>query len=159
MPATIVSAVKQQTDSRCHATSCSDSGCSLQLTGALQPFALIHLENGFSPADKSKPHCDYLFVGGPDDEDGGPRVAPVELGSKKASALLAQLRGGASIAAGLLPASVPVKFKPVFAHAGGLHRHEVEILRDKASKVRLGTANASVTIVRSGSRLADALKR
>ena len=158
MQATVVNAVKKQTDPRCHATSCSDSGCSLILAGAPQPFALINLEDEFSPANKSKPHCDYLFVGGTDNQKGGPWLAPVELGSKKPSVLLEQLRGGAAIAAGLLPASALVKFKPIFAHTGGLHRQEFDTLRKDVSRVRFGTANVLIKTVRSGTRLADALR-
>ena len=159
MSPTIVSSVKQNTDSRCHATTCNDSGCSLQMAGAPQPYALINLESEFSPADKTSPHCDYLYVGGPDNQDGGPWLAPVELGSKKVGVLLNQLRGGATIAAELLPAPVLVKFKPIFAHDGGLHRQDFDTLRKDSSKVKFGTATALVTTVRSGARLVDVLER
>ena len=126
---------------------------------APEPYALISLENEFSPADKSQSHCDYLFVGGPDEQNGGPWVAPVELGSKKASVLVAQLRGGATIAAALIPSSALVKFKPIFAHNGGLHRQEFDTLRKDGSKVRFRNENVLVATVRSGARLVDALKR
>ncbi len=158
MESTIVDTVKQNTDSRCHTTACVDSGSSLQMAGAPQPYALISLENEFSPADKSQSHCDFLFVGGLDGQNGGPWVAPVELGNKKTSVLLAQLRGGATIAAALIPKSVLVKFKPIFAHTGGLHRQEFDTLRKDGSKVRFRNQNILVATVRSGTRLADALK-
>ena len=102
MPATIVDAVKRNTKSGCHATSCSDRGCSLDMVGAPLPNVLIDLESEDSPTDESLPHCDYLFVGGKD-EDGGPWLAPVELGNKKPSVLLPQLQGGADIAEKLTP--------------------------------------------------------
>ena len=158
MPAEIVDSAKRSVDARCHSTSCNDSGCLLQLAGAPQPNVLISLESQYSPADKAKAHCDYLFVGGPDDEDGGPWLALIELGKKSASALLAQLRGGVSVAEGLLPGSVQVKFKPIYAHAG-IPRYDYEVLRKNSSKVRFGNANVLVTTVRSGDRLVDALKK
>ena len=156
MPSEIVDSIKKSIDSRCHATSCSDSGCLLQLEDAPQPYALIGLESQYSPANKAKPHCDYLFVGGVDYEDGGPWLVPIELGKKSASSLLAQLRGGASIAEGLLPKSAQLRFKPVYAHTG-IPRYDYEVLRKNSSKVRFGNANVSVITVRCGTRLVDAL--
>ena len=158
MPSEIVDSIKKSADSRCHATSCSDSGCLLQLADAPQPYALISLESQYSPANKAKPHCDYLFVGGADYEYGGPWLVPIELGKKSASSLLAQLRGGASIAEGLLPKSGQVRFKPVYAHAG-IPRYDYEVLRKNSSKVRFGNANVFVMTVRSGTRLVDALEK
>ena len=158
MPSEIVDSIMKSVDSRSHSTSCSDSGCLLQLAGAPQPNVLISLESQYSPADKTKPHCDYLFVGGPDDENGGPWLAPIELGRKSAGALLAQLRGGVSIALGLLPGSAQVKCKPVYAH-DGIPRYDYEVLRKTSSKVRFGNANVLVTTVRSGALLVDALKK
>ena len=159
MQAAIVNTVKQSADSRCHATSCSDSGCSLQMQGVPQPFVLVGLEHQHSPANKTQSHCDYLFVGGVDGKDGGPWLAPVELttGKKKPSDLLDQLRGGASIAAKLLPTAAQVRFLPIFAHNGGFHRNDINVLRANTSKVRLGNVNRSVALVRCGTRLADAL--
>ena len=144
MPATIVDSVKDSTDPRCHATSCNSSGCSLAMAGVPQPYILVNLESEFSPADKTISHCDYLFVGGPDNQDGGPWIAPVELGNKKVSVLLNQLRGGAAIVAELLSTSARVKFKPIFVHSAGLHRQDTLTLRKSSSKVKFGTANVTV---------------
>lgn len=158
MASTIVTYVSQGSDSRCHTTSCSDSGCSLQMSEAPQPHILINLENEFSPGDKTQRHCDYLFVGG-SDSDGGPWLAPIELGAKKASVLLEQLRNGAYIATGLIPIWAQVKFKPIFAHTGGIHRQEFETLRKDSSRINFRSANPYVTTVRNGDRLVDALKK
>ena len=154
-----VDAVRSNTDSRCQASSCSDSGCSLQMNQAPEPYVLIYLENEFSPADKTQRHCDYLFVGGSDNNAEGPWLSPIELGAKKASVLLDQLRGGTAIAASLVATSTKIKFKPIFAHTGGIHRQEFDTLRKDSSRIQFGKANPFVTTVRSGERLIDALKK
>lgn len=159
MPTTIVDAIEHNTDSRCHSTRCASHGCSLQMAGVPLPYVLIDLENRFSPANKTRPHCDYLFVGGADEEDQGPWLVPLELGRKKPRVLLDQLRGGSSIAAGLLPRAVRVRFKPVFAHVGGLHRRDFDTLRKDASKISFGSTKVLVTTVRCGGSLANALTR
>ena len=45
MPAAAVEAVRAHTDPQCHATNCSDSGCSLLMLGAPGPNILINMEH------------------------------------------------------------------------------------------------------------------
>ena len=110
MPATVVEAVRAQTNPLCHATSCRDSGCSLDLTGAPAPYALIHINDpaflvrgGQWRLPDDQRRCDYLFVGG-EDTNGGPWVVPVELttGRKEVNDFLAQIGGGILVADELL---------------------------------------------------------
>lgn len=158
MPATAVEAVREQTNRLCHATNCRDSGCSLDLTGAPAPYALISLEHPTAPVLAGQQHCDYLFVGG-DDENGGPWVVPVELttGRKRASEFLAQLNGGATVADRLLPAGIPHRFNPVAAYRRALHRDDISDLRKPANRVNFRGQRRQVQLVECSTRLADAL--
>ncbi len=158
MPATAVEAVTAQTNSQSHANTCSDSGCSLPLSGVPTPNVLISMEHPASPVPTGQPRCDYLFVGG-DDSEGGPWVAPIELttGKKRASELLAQIRSVTSIAEELLPRGIKYRFNPVAAHDRSLHRDDIADLRKPANRVRFRGRPQNVQIVRCGSRLASAL--
>ncbi len=159
MPATIVDAVRAGTDALCHDTRCRDGGCSLSLDQLPQPNVLINLEREASPASANKPHCDFLFVGG-EDENGGPWVAPIELTTteKRASEFVRQLSSGAVIAARLLPRGVPTRFNPIAVH-DGLRSIESRNLKKEINKIRFrGGKAVGIRLVRCGSRLADALQ-
>ena len=159
MPSTAVDAVIASTDPQSHANTCSDSGCSLSLSGVPTPNLLISMEHSSSPAPAGQPHCDYLFVGGVDDVDGGPWVAPIELttGKKRASELLAQIRSVAEIANGLLPQGIANRFNPVAAHRGGLHRDDIANLRKPANRINFRGRLRNIQLVRCGTQLVDAL--
>jgi len=166
MPATAVAAVKTRTDALCHATSCRDEGCSLDLTGAPAPYALIQtdseafrvLDNQWRfPNDQQR--CDYLFVGG-DDTGQGPWVVPVELttGRKETRDFLAQIRGGVLAANELLPQGIRCRFYPV----GGCHLRKVgrevaDELRKRSNRVNFRGQLRNIDLVECGTRLADAL--
>ena len=159
MPATAVDAVIAHTNTQSHASTCSDSGCSLSMQGVPTPNVLISMEHPNSPVPAGQPHCDYLFVGGVDDVDGGPCIVPIELttGGKKASVLLAQIRNVAEIAHGLLPLGIVFRFTPVAAHRGGLHRDDIADLRKPANRINFRGRLRNVQLVRCGDLLADAL--
>lgn len=160
MAATIVAELRAtETYRRCQASSCSDRGCSLSLAGVPEPYALLNLENETSPATARQQHCDYLFVGGADD-NGGPWVAPVELtaGKKGAGEFRAQLDGGASVADRLLRHSIPFRFKPIAVHNGGLNRREIANLRKPAYRLYFRGKPEFVQLARCGATLAGALK-
>ena len=160
MTATVVTELRAtEIYRRCQASSCSDSGCSLSLVGAPEPYALLNLENETAPTVARQQHCDYLFVGGAD-ANGGPWVAPVELttGKKRASEFLAQLAGGASVADGLLRRGIPFRFNPIAVHDGGLDSREIKNLRKSANRLRFRGKSKSVQLARCGAPLATALK-
>ena len=158
MPATAVEAVRTQTNPLCHAVNCRDSGCALTLDRAPEPYLLISLEHPDAPVPAGQQHCDYLFVGG-DDENGGPWVAPVELttGRKRASEFLAQIRGGALVADTLLPRGKPSRFNPVAAYHRAPHRDDIADLRKPANRVNFRGQRRQIQLVVCGTRLADAL--
>ena len=166
MPATAVAAVMTRTDPLCHATSCRDRGCSLDLAGVPAPYALIHIDDptfrvrdGQWRLPDDQRRCDYLFVGG-DDADRGPWVVPVELttGRKELSDFLAQISGGISVADELLPQGIRCRFYPV----GGCRRRVLgrevsDELRKRSSRVNFRGQLRNIDLVECGTRLADAL--
>lgn len=156
MSTTAVDAMLAGTDPKCHADKCEDSGCSLSMSDAPSPSALINLERPGSPVAFGQPHCDFLFVGGYDEDH--PWVAPIELtrGKKSASRFLNQIRGGASVADRLLPSRVSFRFRPVAAYRRGLGRGEMNRLR--ASRVSFRGKTGRIKLVRCGSDINDALE-
>ena len=158
MPATTVEAVRAETNSQCHATRCRDSGCTLALGQAPEPYVLINLEDPTAPVLADQQHCDYLFIGG-NDQNGGPWVVPIELttGRKRASEFLAQIRGGTSVADSLLPRGTQSRFNPVAAYGHAPHRDDLAELRKSASRVNFRGQRRQIQLVECGTRLADAL--
>lgn len=117
MTKSAVEIVRSQTDERCHVSLCCDSGCCLIMDHAPVPNVLVHLEHPKSPIDRSCTHCDFLFVGG-GQEDSTEWVAPIELttGEDRSRKFKRQLQPGAKLAERLIPNSIEVKFRPVAVH-------------------------------------------
>ncbi len=155
MTATAIDAIRDKTDPKCRADKCEDSGCSLSMSGAPSPSALISLEHPAAPAEVGQPHCDFLFVGGHDEAP--PLVAPIELttGRKRAYVLLRQIKGGVSAADSLLPPGIAFRFRPIAARERELHRREIDILR--ANPVVFRGKTERITLVSCGSNLGEAL--
>ena len=158
MPSSVVDAVKSKTDPECHSTRCSDSGCSLSLNGAPQPYVLISLEHEDSPVKENQPHCDYLFVGGSDAAICW--VVPIELtvGKPPLNKFTTQLTAGAAIANDLVPANADVTFRPVGVH-NGIHRSVVKHLRRKANYIQFRGKSIAIELLRCRDPLTKALKQ
>lgn len=166
MPSTAVDEVKAQTDPRCHETSCSDRGCSLSMSGAPEPHALIHIDsssfrvrNGQWRLPDDQRRCDFLFVGGDDDE--GPWVAPVELTTgrdKVARDFVEQIGGGIMVADALMPEGIRYRFNPIggcqFRSVG---RGIVDELRRPVNRVNFRGQRRPIELVECRSQLVDAL--
>ena len=155
MSTTAVDAILDGTDPQCHADKCEDSGCSLSMSGAPSPGALISLEHPAAPVEVGQSRCDFLFVGGHDEDH--PLVAPIELttGKKRVSVFLRQISGGASVADSLLPSEITFRFRPVAAYERELSRGRINRLR--ASRVAFRGQTSLIKLVRCGSNLAQAL--
>ena len=155
MSTTAVDAILAGTDPKCHADKCEDHDCSLSMSDAPSPNALISLEHPDAPVASGQSHCDFLFVGGRDEDP--PLVAPIELttGKKKANHLLKQIRAGASVADSLLPPGISFRFRPVAARERGLGRGEMSKLR--ALRVSFRGQPRLIKLVPCGSKLKDAL--
>ena len=159
MPVTAVETVRTKTNAQCHATTCRDGSCSLSLEDVPKPSVLINLEHEAAPVKKKQARCDYLFVGGSDDEK-RPWVAPVELTASAArvSKFLPQLRAGAEIANKLLPQDVQVRFRPVAVYGGELKRIERDDFLKRANHVVFRRKLVPIKLVRCGSPLTKALQ-
>lgn len=155
MSTTTVDAILGGTDPKCHADKCENSGCSLSVSGAPSPSALISLEHPDAPVPFGRSHCDFLFVGGRDEDP--PLVAPIELttGKKSAARFLRQIKGGVSVADKLLPPGVAFRFRPVAAHKRPLSRGAINVLR--ASGVKFRDKTERIRLIQCGSNLKDAL--
>ena len=155
MSTTAVDAIRAKTDPQCHADKCEDSGCSLSMSGAPSPGALISLEHPAAPVATGQSRCDFLFVGGHDEDH--PLVAPIELttGKKRVSVFLRQIRRGASVADSLLPSDVTFRFRPVAAYERELGRGKISKLRE--NRVAFRGQDRPIRLVRCGSNLAQAL--
>ena len=155
MSTTAVDAILAGTNSQCHANRCEDSGCSLSMSEAPSPNALINLEHPDGPVEFGRTRCDFLFVAGRDED--APLVAPIELttGRKSTFKFLRQIRGGVSVADSLLPPGISFRFRPVAVRGRGLARRDVDKLR--ASRVSFRGQIGLIKLVRCGSNLAQAL--
>ncbi len=156
MPPAVVNEVNSRVNPECCTESCEDSGCSLSMIEVPTPNVLISLEHEKSPAAKSAPHCDFLFIG---DSDTGEVtwIASIELttGKARASKFLPQLRAGAEIANHLLPPNANVRFRAVAVHGKGGRSFEMNKLRD--CKIPFRGKNVRIKLVRCGSPLVKAL--
>lgn len=156
MSTKVVETVRRRTDAQCHATRCREGRCSLSLKGVPEPNVLISLEHPASPVKVNQKRCDYLFVGGEDENDGA-CVAPIELTASAARVgkFLPQLCAGAKIAEKLVPQSARVQFRPVAVYGGELRRIE----RDNflKSAVRFRSKREKIRLIRCGSPLTKAL--
>ena len=153
-----VDAITQATNRACHARRCSNSGCTLPLTGAPRTRVLVNLEHDQAPVSRQEPHCDYLFVGDGGDDD--PEwVAPIELTTGRADSrkFLRQLTAGATVAERLIPRNIPVRFRPVAAYDGQMRRAERDNLLRQANKITFRDQSELVRVVRCGSPLMKAL--
>lgn len=112
MSTTAVDAIRAGTDPQCHAAKCEDSGCSLSMSEAPSPSALISLEHPNAPVEVGQTRCDFLFVAGRDED--APLFAPIELttGRKSAYKFLRQIRAGVSVADSLLPPGISFRSAP-----------------------------------------------
>lgn len=153
----LVRAVREGTDKRCHVTACREPGCSLSLEKVPEPFLLLNLEHPAAPVARSAPRCDFLFVGSNDES--GEWVVPIELTSSAARVgkFLPQLRAGADIADRILPRNARCKFRPVAAYGGELRRSERNSFLKQANHVVFRNLATPVKLVRCGSPLTKAL--
>ena len=162
MPATVIDDFKAATAELTHAVSCSDSGCTLTLSGAPQPYALIQVDDPHNPPPEvsGRRRCDYLFVGGEDGGD-GPWVVPIELttgGSKSGQQIMAQLNGGLAVADARLRTGIRFRLRPVLAYRRGIGRVVSDYLRKRANYIAFRGKAMPVKPVSCGSDLGSALR-
>ena len=148
----------ERIDSGCLAEGCSKRGCEVGLEGAPNPYRLIDLDHPDSPARANARRCDYLFIG---EADGGAglHVVPLELKSSgiRAGKVSSQLRAGTRIAERIVPGASSIRFVPVAAHGGKLHRRWIDELAKPANRVPFRGQRYSIRLIRCGEPLSGAL--
>ena len=161
MPTAVIDDFKAATEDLTHAASCSDGGCTLTLSSAPQPYALIQVDDPHNPPPEvgRGSRCDYLFVGGDDGGD-GPWVAPIELTtgrSKSGSQIAAQLNGGLAVADTRLRTGIKFRLFPVLAHSKGIGRPVTDYLRRRSNRIAFRGKLMEVQLVSCGSELGTVL--
>lgn len=148
----------ERIDSGCLVEGCSRPGCTVGLEGAPGPYRLIDLDHPDSPARASAKRCDYLFIG---EADGGAglHVVPLELKSSgiRIGAVSSQLRAGAKIAERIVPGASSIRFVPVAAHGGNLHRRWFNELARPGNRVPFRGKRYPIRLIRCGEPLSGAL--
>lgn len=161
MPTAVIDDFKAATAELTHAASCSDSGCTLTLSSAPQPYALIQVDDPHNPPSEvgRGSRCDYLFVGGDDGGD-GPWVVPIELttgSSKSGSQIVAQLNGGLAVADARLRVGIKFRLFPILAHSKGIGRPVTDYLRRRSNRIAFRGKSMEVQLVSCGSELGTVL--
>lgn len=162
MPTTVIDDFKAATADLTHSASCSDSGCTLSLSSAPQPYVLIQVDDTHNPPPEvsGQSRCDFLFVGG-DDGDDGPWIVPIELTtgrSKSGAQIAAQLNGGLAVADSRLRTGIKFRLFPVLAHSRGIDRPVADYLRKRSNRIAFRGALREVQLISCGSDLGSALK-
>ena len=101
--------------------------------------------------------CDYLFIAdGTQDEAGW--IAPLELkkGALRASDAIGQLRAGAEVAEGLVPAGLQPAFRPTVAF-GSIRKLERDALREPRNRVVFRGSSKAIRLMKCGDSLIKAL--
>ena len=139
----------------CHAARCDRDQCKVNLNGTPLNRVIIDMDcEALGLINETR--CDYLFVS---EEDKTTWVAPIELKGGKVGSVTRvanQLRGGAELAAELLPPGIAFRFVPVLAHKKPIHRLDRKQLRRE--KIRLRGIVRMIETVRCGDLLVKALR-
>ena len=132
-------------------------GCSVSLSGAPAPRVIVDFDRRGSPVAMDQVHCDYLLIA--EDPSGAGWVCPMELkrGELRASEVVAQLQSGAQVAEHIVPQNTLVKFRPVAAFGGGIHRAEIDALKRKSNKVSFQRVSEYVRLIKCGEKLTKGL--
>ena len=133
---------------------CNRDKCSVRLNGAPTNRIIIDMDcEALEMTNETR--CDYLFVSEGDDMTW---VVPIELKGGGAGSIIRvanQLRGGAQLAAELLPESLAIQLIPVLAHKKAIHRVDLKKLRKE--KIKLRHYVGMIKVVKCGTPLVRAL--
>ena len=134
-------------------TSCSKSGCSVDLQNTPNPRLLLDMDSGVVGDNDSK--CDYIFFGG----NSNAWVVPIELkrGAFKVSQVVDQLRAGARFAETICE-GFEVRFQPVVASGAVNRKQPRRGLRNKSTKIRFRGLDVNFERIRCGDSLTSVLK-
>ena len=138
----------------CHATRCDRDRCKVSLDGTPPKRLIVDMDcEALGLEDETR--CDYLFVS---EEGKTTWVIPIELKGGKVGSVTRvanQLRGGAELAAQLLPLGLTLLFIPILAHKKPIHRQDLKQLRRE--NIHLRGRVRKIEIVRCGAKLLGGL--
>ena len=138
----------------CQARRCSRDGCSISMNGIIGERIIVDMDCKELDIPKCRKRCDFIFIGK------GNWVAPIELkrGSLEASEVIEQLKTGAAIAERkFVPDQAKVKFRPLVAYGGKIHKSQYLALQKSQSLIKFNGGNYEAKPIRCGSPLAQVL--
>ena len=151
----LVDRVKQNIPQSCRSRQCRGNGCSVSLKGLDGQRVLINMDCKDLNISNQR-RCDYVFVGkvGADDW-----IVPIELkrGDVKANEVRDQLQSGTEFAERLVAKIIDIRFQPVAAHGGKVHKIQTEALKKREGKVRFQNKEYEIKLIRCGSALSNVL--
>ena len=156
-------AVRDRVSQECLTTRCQKEGCKVSLPSVgripvgQRPYVVIDMDHSKSPAPEDSKRCDFLFIGEYDSQDW---IVPLELkrGQPTVSEIVPQLQASASIADRIVSRDAEIKFRPVAAYGGELKRHQLNLFRNKANRVKFRNQREGIRLTRCGASLEQALK-
>ena len=139
----------------CRAAQCNRDRCKVRLDGTPSNRLIVDMDcEALGLTNKKR--CDYLFIS---EEGTTTWVAPIELKGGKVGSVtrvVNQLRGGAKLAAKLLPKGLAFQFIPVLAHEKPIHRLDYKKLRRE--KINFRGIEGSIETVNCGDPLVKVLR-
>ena len=150
----LVDRAKRDIPQQCQSRQCRGAGCFLSLKGIGDQRVLIDMDCGELNVPPDRKRCDYVFVGAEN------WIVPIELksGNVDAGQVKEQLQTGADFAHGrLVTNDTRVRFRPVAAYGGKIHRSQTEALKKPQTRVRFGNETYEIKLIRCGAALAGAL--
>ena len=159
----LANAVRASVSEECLTTRCQKEGCKVSLPSSgrfpdrQRPYSVIDMDHSESPVPQDGQRCDFLFIGECKSQDW---IVPLELkrGQPTVSEIVPQLRAGASIAEEIVPSGEKPKLRPVAAYGGELKKHQWNLFKDKANRVKFRNQREGVRLIRCGASLEQALK-
>ena len=142
----ILNEIRKQVGEESLASSCSGSGCRVDMTGIPRERVLVDVDQAFRVHQRIGKRCDKMLFHGNSTEDTLVAVLmELKSGTFKATDVSQQLQGGAHFAATLIPRDIQTICIPLVFHGERVHRAQSGKLKDATVRFR----NQRVPITRS----------
>ena len=132
-------------------------GCKVSLKDAPSPRLIVDFDKPGSPLVGNQTRCDYLFIA----EDAGAAcwVSALELkrGDSAQVKLSTSFKRAPKLREKFVPQNAPVRFRPIAAFGGGMHKAERNVLKQTNNKVRFHGMSESVRLIKCGGELVQGL--
>ncbi len=144
--------IKKGVPERAIVSKCAKQGCRVVLKNVPFHHIILDLDHSFFGL-VDKPHSDFVFI-----SSGEPNWAvPLELkkGSLDATEMTRQLQAGSDFVQSRIPAAHQLRFRPIGAYGGHLHKRERDQLRK--ARVSFRKKKYEIKLIRCGTPLCTAL--